>query len=270
MVAMPDYQFSTVKVVPQSSHREPVAVGVILYDPKRGEVHRRFTDNWDEVRRRTGLSSLPDMRSVAEEGPVKVADGYLAAMSEDQFPDTLLVTRPNNLMPFDTPRDALDWIFGTHVGLPARPVGGDAHGRRADALLGAQIRDMGFARGSYKCRYEFRVRPPAVKFPHVFLRNGVPLAALFAVSVRSASATDTIKSRIGDIASIEKWHMKEVSFMMWAAEARDGAELAGAVAHGIAERLEKWGVEVVYQDGIGDALAQIRDRVSPAPASLPR
>ncbi len=270
MVAMPDYQFSTIKVVPQSAHREPVAVGVILYDPKRGEAYRRFTDNWDEVRRRTGLPSLPDIRSMAEEGPVKVGDGYLAALSEGQFPDTLLVTRPNNLMPFDTPHDALEWTFGIHVGLPARPDDGDARSRRADALLGERIKAMGFAHGSYKRRYEFSVRPPAVRFPHVFLGNEVPLVALFAVSARSASATDTIKKRIGDIASIERWHTKEVSFMMWAAEARDGAGLAGSVSRGIAERLEKWEVEVVYQDGIGDVLAQIRDRVSPASAALIR
>ena len=66
---MPDYQFSTVKVVPQSARRGPVAVGVMLYDPARGEIYRRFTDDWDEVRRRTGLAGLPDIRSVTEEGP---------------------------------------------------------------------------------------------------------------------------------------------------------------------------------------------------------
>ena len=267
---MPNYQFSTIKVVPQSAHKEPVAVGVILYDPKRGEVHRRFTDNWEEVRRRTGLASLPDIGPMAEEGPVKVADSYLATLSENQFPDTLFVTRPNNLMPFDTPRDALDWIFGMHVGLPARPDDHDAPGQRADTLLGERIRAVGFAPGSYKWRYEFSRRRPPVRFPHVFLRDAVPRIAMFAVSVRSASATDTIKSRIGDIASIEKWHMKEVSFMMWAAGTKDSDELAGSVTRGIVERLEKWDVEVVYRDGIGDALARIRDSISSAQATLSR
>ena len=270
MDAMPNYQFSTIRVVPQSAHAEAVAVGVILYDPKRGEVHRRFTDNWDEVRRRTGLASLPDIGRVAEEGPARVADGYLAALLEDQFPDTLLVTRPNSLMPFDTPRDALDWAFGMHVGLPARQDGGHAPGQRADALLGERIKAAGFAPGSYKRRYEFSVRPPPVEFPHVFLRDAVPRMAMFAVSAGSASATDTIKSRIGDIASIERWHTKGVSFMMWAAEARDSAELAGSVDSGIAERLEKWDIEAVYRDGIDDALARIRDCVSSSQDALPR
>ena len=35
---MPDYQFSAIKIVPQSASKEPVAVGVILYDPKKGEI----------------------------------------------------------------------------------------------------------------------------------------------------------------------------------------------------------------------------------------
>ena len=269
---MPDYQFSTIKVVPQSACKEPVAVGVILYDPKRGEIYRKFTDNWDEVRRRTGLATLPDIRSTTKEGPIKVAGGgrYLADLAENQFPDALLVTRPNNLMPFDTPLDALEWTFGTHIGLPARAdAGGDARGRRANALLGERIRAAGFAAGSYKCRYVFRARAPRIKFPHVFLEGTAPRAALFAVSVGSASAAGIIKGRIGDIASIEKWHTRDVSFKMWAAEARDGAELAKSVSRGIAELLEKWRVGVIYGDGIADALAKIRSRVSPAPAARP-
>ena len=97
--------------------------------------------------------------------------------------------------------------------------------------------------------------------------GAAPCAALFAVSVRSASAAGIIKGRICDIASIEKWHTRDVSFKMWAAEARDGSELAKSVSRGIAKMLEKWGVEVVYRDGIADALAKIRDRMSPAPSA---
>ena len=47
MTAMPDYQFSTIKVVPQNARSEPATVGVILYDPKRDEICRKFTDSWD-------------------------------------------------------------------------------------------------------------------------------------------------------------------------------------------------------------------------------
>ena len=150
---MHDYQFSTIKVVPQSARKEPVAVGVILYDPKRGEIYRKFTDNWDEVRRRTGLATLPDIRSITKEGPIKVAGGgrYLADLAENQFPDALLVTRPNNLMPFDTPLDALEWTFGTHIGLPARAdAGGDARVRRPMRCSGSGsgLRDSPPARTS--------------------------------------------------------------------------------------------------------------------------
>ena len=261
---MPDYQFSTIKVVPQSAHKEPVAIGVILYDPEKGEAYRRFTDNWPEVRRRTGMPTFPDLKAMAKKGPIKVRDGYLDAVSGDQFPDSLLVTRPNNLMPFDTPDDALEWTFGTHVGLPALDDVGDDSGHLADALLGERIEAARFPAGSYRRRYEFNSGQPPVRFPHVFLRGGAPRAALFAVSARSAPATDAIKSRIGDIASIERWHTAGVSFSMWAAESVDGADLAESTARGTVEMLEKWGVEIVYRDGILDALARIRDRVSAA------
>lgn len=265
MVTMPDYQFSTIKIVPQSAHKEPVAIGVILYDPEKGEAYRKFTDNWPEVRRRTGLPTLPDLGAMAEKGPVKVCDDYLNAVSEDQFPDSLLVTRPNNLMPFDTPHDALEWTFGTHVGLPARKGKRNAPSRRVDALLREQILTMQFPAGSYRRRYEFNTMSPSVMFPHVFLRDAVPYVALFAVFVKSPSATSIIRSMIGDIASIEKWHTTDVSFKMWAAEAKDGDDLASSPAHSMAERLKKWNVNVVYQDGIRDVLTEIKDRMSPAP-----
>ena len=269
-VTMPDYQFSTIKAVPQSARKEPVAIGVIIYDPKKGEAYRKFTDNWPEVRRRTGMPTFPDLKAMAKEDPIKVSDGYLDALSGDKFPDSLLVTRPNNLMPFYTPHDALEWTFETHVGLPAREDKRDALSQRVDTLLREQIMTMQFPTGSYRQRYEFNIKSPSVMFPHVFLKDAVPYVALFAVSVKSTSATTVIKSRIGDIASIEKWHTTDVSFKMWAAGAKDGDDLALSAAHGMAERLEKWNVEVVYQYGVRDVLAEIKDRVSPVQTIWPR
>ena len=269
MRAMPDYQFSTIKVVPQSARKEPVAVGVILYDPARGVIYRRFTDNWDEVRRRTGLANLPDIRSVTEEGPIGVGDNYLVTLSENQFPDTLLVTPPNNLMPFDTPDDALEWTFGAHVGLPPRAGVDGTSGRRADALLAERIAAAGFAAGSYKCRYRFNLHPPHVVFPHVFLRGAVPHIALFAVSAQSGSAASIIKSRICDIASIRKWTSTKAAFRMCAVEARgDDGWKRPAVRSSLA-LLGKWNVGVVYRDGLDDALSQIRDEVSAVPIARP-
>lgn len=265
---MPDYQFSAIKIVPQSASKEPVAVGVILYDPKKGEIYRRFTDNWDEVRRKTGLATLPDIRSITEEGPIKVGDGYLADLSANQFPDTLLVTRPNNLMPFDTPHGALEWIFEAHVGLPPRTADDASPStRRADALLGDMIEAMGFAAGSYRHRHEFRLGSLRIRFPHVFLKDGAPRDALFAASVCSRSAAGAIRSRIGDIASIQRWFTPGVAFRMCATESRHDAEAASSAVRESMDLLGKWGVGVVYRDGIGDALAEIRDGVSPAPVA---
>lgn len=263
---MPDYEFSTIKIVPQSARREPVAVGVILYDPKKGEIYRRFTDNWDEVRRRTGLATLPDIRSITEEGPIRVGDDYLANLSANQFPDTLLVTRPNNLMPFDTPRDALEWIFAAHVGLPPRPGDdGSRPCRRADAMLGGRIAAMGFAAGSYRHRYEFRLDSLRIRFPHVFLKDGVPRDALFAASVASRSAADAIRRRICDVASIKRWHDADVAFRMCAVESRHDAEKSVSPVRETMGLLDKWDIDVVYWDGVDDALAKIRDGVSPVP-----
>ena len=267
---MHDYQFSTIKVAPQSAHREPVAVGVILYDPKKGEIYRKFTDNWDEVRRRTGLATLPDLRSVTDEGPVEAGDDYLADLSANQFPDTLLVTRPCNLMPFDTPRDALDWTFGTHVGLPPRIDGGPASGRRADGMLGGRIAAMKFVPGSYRRRYAFRLDPLRIRFPHVFLKDGVPREALFAASISSRSATNAIRRRICDIASIRKWHGGSVGFRMCAVESARDARRAGPPVRETMGLLDKWGIGVVYWDGVDDMLGQIREIVSPAPLARPR
>ena len=267
---MHDYQFSTIKIAPQSAHREPVAVGVILYDPKKGEIYRKFTDNWDEVRRRTGLATLPDLRSVTDEGPVEAGDDYLADLSANQFPDTLLVTRPCNLMPFDTPRDALDWTFGTHVGLPPRIDGGPASGRRADGMLGGRIAAMKFVPGSYRRRYAFCLDPLRIRFPHVFLKDGVPREALFAASISSRSATNAIRRRICDIASIRKWHGGSVGFRMCAVESARDARRAGPPVRETMGLLDKWGIGVVYWDGVDDMLGQIREIVSPAPLARPR
>lgn len=260
---MPDYQFSTIKVVPQSARMEPVAVGVILYDPAKGVIYRRFTDNWDEVRRRTGLANLPDIRSVTEEGPIGVGDNYLATLSENQFPDTLLVTPPNSLMPFDTPGDALEWTFGMHVGLPQRAGADGLPSQRADVLLAERIAAAGFTAGSYKRRYTFNLHPPYVVFPHVFLKGSVPRDALFAVSVQSGSATTIIKSRICDIASIRKWTSAKVTFRMCAVEARGDAGWKKPTVRRILALLGRWDVDIVYRDGLDDALSQIRDEVSP-------
>lgn len=271
---MPSYQFSTVKIDPQSARREAVAVGVILYDRERGVVWRRFTDNWGEVRRRTGLSTLPDIGSAADPGPTMVRGDYLADVSAGQFPDLLLVTPPNNLMEFDTPDDALEWVFKANVGLPtlaaaAAAGGGRGRGRGrhrpdsgADALLGGRIEAMGFAYGSYRRGYEFRLGSLGVRFPHVFLKDGVPCEALFAASIASNSAAGAIRRHICDIASIKRWHGGSVAFGMCAVESGGGAGPGGPAARNALGLLRKWGVDVVYWDGVGDALGRIRDRVS--------
>ena len=110
---MPHYQFSAIQLVPRPGDGEPLSIGVILYDTDRNVAYRKFTDNWDEVRQRTGLGSLPDLRKVTEEGPFPAKGNYLDALAESQFHDSLLVTAPKRLMDFETHNAALDSVNPT-------------------------------------------------------------------------------------------------------------------------------------------------------------
>lgn len=129
---------------------------------------------------------------------------------------------------------------------------------------------MKFAAGSYKHRYGFWLDPFRIRFPPVFLKDGVPCEALFAASIGSRSATNAIRRRICDIASIRKWHDANVGFRMCAVEpTRDEGRACLPVRETVG-LLDKWGVGVVYWDGVDDMLGQIRERVSPAPLAKPR
>lgn len=261
---MPDYQFSTIKIVPESPRMEPVAVGVIVYDPKANTIYRRFTDNWGEAWRRAGYPPLPGLRSTTEDGPIEVGDDYLANTAKNQFPDSILVTPPNHLMPFDTPHDALEWTFATHVGVPPLGAGGSPAAGCPDRLLGDRIGAMGLAAGLYRRGYPFDLRPPRIVFPHVFLRDGVPRDALFAVSVRSRSAAHSIARRLCEILSIRKWHRSDIGFGMCTVEARADAgrdDLDPAVRDAM-DMLGRWGVGVVHWDGVRGELERIRRGMS--------
>ena len=55
---MPDFEFATIRVVPYAPARpDPLNIGVILHDPDKGVAFRKITDNWPEVRRRTGFGT---------------------------------------------------------------------------------------------------------------------------------------------------------------------------------------------------------------------
>ena len=251
---------------------EPVSVGVILYDAEN-TICRKFTDNWAEAWRRAGYQPLPGLRSAAEEGPIKAGYDYLARTARDQFPDRLLVTQPSRLMPFDAPRDALEWTFAAHVGVPPLGSGGSGPAAgHADGLLGDRIAAMGLAAALYRRSYRFDLRPPSIAFPRVFLRDGVPRNALFAVSVRSESAASSISRRLCEMLSIRKWIGGGVEFGMCTVETRADAE-RDALEPAVRDAMDlfgRWDADVVHWDGVQGELERIRRDVSPQLAAWPR
>lgn len=116
---MPDFEFATIRVVPYSpTHPDPLNIGVILHDPGKGVAFRKITNNWPEVRRRTGFRYNPGENDASEQGPFKVRRNYLEDLVAGQFHDSLVVTPPKILSHFETGREALDWVYSAEVGYP--------------------------------------------------------------------------------------------------------------------------------------------------------
>lgn len=251
---MGDYEFSTIKIVPHAARGESINVGVLLYDRGTRLLHRRLTGNWDEVRRRAGTESLPDLGAAAEPGPSRAGDGCLESLAENSM-GSLVITAPRPLMPFGTPRAALDWVFRSQVGVPD---GGGGRAAGADSVLAGLVRDAEFPRGCCRRGHELGNGRVSIRFPYVFCRGGSPFAAMFAVSLSQEHALAAIKERLYDIVSIREWHGRGIEFMMFAAQERGEVDAArGDVRNGLGMLGER-GVGVVYADGIRGALGRLR------------
>ena len=260
---MPHYQFSAIQIVPRPGDGEPLSIGVILYDADRNVAYRKLTDNWDEVRQRTGLGSLPDLRKVTEEGPFPAKGDYLDALAESQFHDSLLVTAPKRLMDFETRNAALDWAFKAHVSLPQKVLGPNGHPNRADSILGKKIKATLFPPGCHKAGYRFTLPTPAVRLPHVFLKDDTPRAVLFAASLRSASAHGIIKQRLADVLSVRKWTgLSDLDFTMCVVQQKREIGLLKQPVRDALQLLNKWNIGVTYWNDINKKLKQILQLVS--------
>ena len=254
---MADYTFSTIKLVPNAARGESVNIGILLYDPVRKLLHRRLTDNWDEVRRRAGVGSLPDLGAVSGDVPARVGDDYLATLAENSL-GGIVVTAPRPLMPFDTHLDALEWVFRSQIGVPGCGKGA----AEADAVLAGLVAEAKFPRGSFRRGHKFGRGDTLIRFPYVFGRGDRPSAAMFAVSLSDAHALARIKERLYDILSIREWHGDGIEFTMFAVQRRrDIDPRDDGVRNGLG-MLDERRVGVVYMDGIRDALGRIRRLVA--------
>ena len=251
---MADYTFSTIKLVPQVARGESVNIGILLYDPAQNLLYRRLTDNWDEVRRRAGIGSLPDLGAISGDAPTKVDDDYLTSLAENSL-GNIVITTPRPLMPFDTHLDALEWVFRSQIGVPS---GSRRRAARADTVLAGLIGEAEFPHGSYSRGYKFDRGDTSIRFPYVFGRGDEPSAAMFAVSFSQAYALARIKERLYDILSIREWHGSGIEFTMFAVQRKcDVDPLDDDVRNGLG-MLDERRVGVVYMDGIRDALGRIR------------
>lgn len=121
---MGDYTFSTIKLVPRAERGESVNTGILPYDPASQKIlYRGLTDNWDEVRRRAGVESLPDLGAISVYVRTRVGDDYPASLAENSL-GGIAMTAPRPLVPFDAHLEALDRAFRSQMGVPAAAGGG--------------------------------------------------------------------------------------------------------------------------------------------------
>lgn len=264
-MGMTDFEFATIKVVPHNStHHDPLSIGVILYDPDKGVAFRKITDNWPEVRRRTGFRYNPGKDDASEQGPFEVRRNYLRDLAENQFHDSMVVSPPKILSHFETPGEAMDWVYSMEVGLPQLDGRKSGRAGRADVLLDEKITAAGFPRQCYKKIHEFGLgRPPAVRFPNVFFRNDEPYMALFAASLAAPGPSSSIKARLFEVHEIRRWSGSSPAFAMCVVQDErhvDTGRLDVRNSLGLLDRME---VEAVYWDGIDSKLQEIKRAVSP-------
>ena len=262
---MPSCQFSTIRAVPHDPGRYTSAnVGVILYDPSENIAYRKLTDNWQEVHRITGFRYRPGRTEAAVQGPFSVGDGYLENLAKGQVMDSLRVTPPKNLMPFATHEEALGWAYDSQVSIA--PLAGEKNGRAspADIQLREKIRGAHFPKGCYRQAYEFDLgRPPAMRFPNVFLADGRPYRALFAVSLAAQGAYATVKKRVCEAVTIRKQCATEITFGMCTIQTRRQVNRGQPHVGDILDLVEEWKVDSIHWDMLDGELAEIRSAVSP-------
>lgn len=262
---MPAYAFSTVKIVAHAVRDEPVNIGILLYDPARRLLYRRITDNWEEVRRRTGIESLPDLGALSKRGPVDAEDGCLDALSNSTLPSGIVVTRPRALTPFDGHLDALEWAFNSQISVPDGE--GAQEAEIADGIMAGLVRDARFPHGCYSRWHEFSGAKVPIRFPHVFKKGGAPHAAVFPVSLDGQAALARTEQRLYEIMSIREWTDYKIDFTMFAVHGGGGPRAVAPDASKCVAMAEARGVAVAHGDGIRGVLDGIRRRVAPPPAA---
>ena len=264
---MPSCQFSTIQAIPSDlGTHTPANVGVILYDPSKNIAYRKLTDNWQEVFRITGFRYNPGDSEPTEHGPFSVEDDYLENLAKGQFMDSLRVTPPKNLIPFDTHEEALRWTYASQVSIAALDAGRDERADAADKRLKERIAGAHFPRGSYRAAYRFELgRPVTMQFPNVFLADGKPYKALFAVSLGAQGFYTTVKKRICEVATIRRRANTDAVFVMCTIQTKQEINMGRPCVRDSLDLAKEWDVESIHWDMLDDELASIRGAMSQPP-----
>lgn len=180
--------------------------------------------------------------------------------------DSLQVTPPKNLAPFDTHEEALRWTYASQVSIAALGAGGGGRADAAAMLLRERIAGARFPRGSYRAAYRFDLgRPAAMWFPNVFLADGRPYKALFAVSLGARGSYGTVKKRICEAATIRRRAGTDAAFAMCTTQARQEIDTGRPRVRDSLDLAREWDVEVIHWDMLDGELASIRGAVSRPP-----
>ncbi len=248
---MSSYKFSTVKIIPDLARYEPVNVGVILHDVGNARIYRRFTNNWAEFKRRTGIDYLPHT-----DGPGVAEDwNYLDALASETGRDNLEVTKPKPVSPTRAPQETLDTLFRIQISLPERcPEKGSATTNTLQEFrssLYRTIQKMGFPERTYERRYAFKATVVDRKFPCAFLKGGFPHLCIECLSFSAGNVLRTTKSAVSDIELVRKSQRKsgglQTDFKIFSEQDRDEVHTADGRVRKSLEVLELSGIETVYK-----------------------
>lgn len=248
---MSSYKFSTVKIIPDLARYEPVNVGVILHDVGNARIYRRFTNNWAEFKRRTGIEYMPHA-----DGPGVAKDGdYLDALASETGRDSLEVTKPKPVPPIKAPQEMLDALFRIQISLPEKRL--EKGSTTSNTLqefrssLCRTIRKMGFPERSYEPGYAFKATVVDREFTCAFLKGGFPRLCVECLSFSAGNVLRTTKSASSDIELVRKSQRKsgslQTDFRIFSEQDRDEVDTADERVRKSLEVLELSGIEAVYK-----------------------
>jgi len=256
---MSKYQFSTVKLIPNLVRDESVNIGVILYDSTKNKAYPKFTKNWKEVSRRTGVDRLPDLPKIIKIETIKTDDDYLNALYSKNFQDSLVITKPKLISLIETPSETLEMLFDTQVSLPSEDTLESRTVKRFRGWLGDVITSRNFPDRSYKTQYKFDGTIVDKRFPYVFMKDKFPYLGIDYLSFVPNTILNNTKLRSFDINLIRAAQTtKKTNFKLFSAQDKDEIDLKDTHVQKSLKILELSDIPIIYKNDSEYELDKIR------------